>query len=307
MFNIHRALSSNRLMKSLTGLSIKEFNELQEPFEIAFTEAKGENSEDRQRQPGGGRKHTLANIVEKLFFILLYLKSYPLFDQIAFFFGVDRSQANRWVHEWLPLLEKVLGKEAVLPQRKIKNKDEFQKLFSESKVALIDGTERPIQRSTDYDVQKENYSGKKKRHTKKNLVVVDLERKVHILSETKNGSRHDYGIFKETDLGNQIPKDIVVAVDSGFEGILKDYPNLLVLIPDKKPKNGELTPQQKEDNKWISKIRVTVENTIASIKRYRSVTDIYRNKKNGFEDSLMLMACGLWNWHLKSEKGLLFQ
>ncbi|MBF0351278.1 MAG: transposase [SAR324 cluster bacterium] len=96
----------------------------------------------------------------------------------------------------------------------------------------------PIQRRKDYDTQKENYSGKKKRHSKKNLVVVDLDRKVHVLSQTQNGSSHDYQMFKDSNIGNQIPKEIVVAVDSGFTGILKDYPNLRVLIPEKNRKTG---------------------------------------------------------------------
>ena len=154
MFNIHQALSSERLMKSLTGLSIKEFEDLQEPFEQEFKAMKKEHSQPRLRSPGGGRKHTLQTIVEKLFFLLFYLKGYPLFDQLAFLFGVDRSQTNRWVHQWLPLLKKALGQKAVLPQRSVNHMEEFERMFPESKVALIDGTERPVKRSTDYETQK---------------------------------------------------------------------------------------------------------------------------------------------------------
>jgi hypothetical protein len=92
-------------------------------FEEVLKEKEEEKAkkEERKRRLGGGRKHTLSGVVEKLFFILFYLKCYPTFDLAGFIFDVDRSQACRWVHSLLALLEKALGKEMVLPCRKISN------------------------------------------------------------------------------------------------------------------------------------------------------------------------------------------
>ena len=50
-----------------------------------------------------------------------------------------------------------------------------------------------------------------------------------------------------------------------------------------------------EANRRVSKVRVHVEHSIAGVKVFRSVRDIYRNFKAGFEDTLIETACGLHN------------
>ncbi len=79
-----------------------------------------------------------------------------------------------------------------MPKRKISSPEEFFKLFPEAKEVFIDGTERPRRIPKDTEKQKRNYSGKKKRHTMKNLVVNDDERRILVVSETREGKIHDY-------------------------------------------------------------------------------------------------------------------
>jgi len=52
-------------------------------------------------------------------------------------------------------------------------------------------------------------------------------------------------------------------------------------------------------HKIISGIRISSEHAIAGIKRLRIVTDKFRNKTNKFNDKVMFLACGLWNYQLK--------
>ena len=52
-------------------------------------------------------------------------------------------------------------------------------------------------------------------------------------------------------------KDTVIIVDSGYQGIQIDHLN--TLLPIKKSKNKPLTSDQKNYNKVISKVRVSVE------------------------------------------------
>ena len=92
-----------------------------------------------------------------------------------------------------PILENALGKEMVPPERKINSLEELLELFPEAKDIFIDGTERPIQRPKDYEKQKKNYSGKKKMHTRKNIVISDKKRRIGYLSPTVEGKKHDYG------------------------------------------------------------------------------------------------------------------
>jgi hypothetical protein len=122
-----------------------------------------------------------------------------------------------------------------------------------------------------------------------------------VLSQTQPGKNHDYALFKE--LNPQIPPHIVNWVDLGFQGIKKDFPTLEVIIPNKKPRGGKLTVDQKAENTMVARIRVVSEHAIGGIKRLKSVTDVFRNRQKNLADLFMLLACGLWNFHLKTRFG----
>ena len=298
MLNIKRAQRSERLMKALTGLTIDEFERLLPDFSAGLKKAQAKVKKERERAEGGGRRHTLKTSTDRLFFILFYLKCYPTFDLAGLLYDVDRSQAQRWVKALLPVLETVLGWQAVLPQRRIGSIEEFIQRFPAVKDVFVDGTERPVQRPQQAKAQRELYSGKQHEHTLKNLVVSDEDRHILCLTPTRPGARQDYYRFKQTGLGEIIPDNVGVWVDLGFVGIVKDYPCLQVVIPHKSSKNHPLTPEQKAENRVVSAFRIRVEHTIAGIKRFRCLTDAYRNKGTVFADKFMLIACGLWNYHL---------
>lgn len=297
MINISKALKDNRLLKSLTGLSIEKFKELVPYFETILNEENGKrikNNKNRQRKEGGGSKPRLENSEAKLFYILFYVKVYPTFDLAGFIFDVNRSQTNRWMHQLLPMLEKALDRRVVLPKRKIENVEAFIKSFPEIKDLFIDGTERRVERSSEYKKQKLDYSGKKKAHTRKNLVVNDEKRRIIIVTPTVKGSMHDKKIYDKYGLGDYIPNDVTQWVDTGFQGIQNEY-DVDVQIPKKNTKKTKLTFEEKENNKIISGIRVINEHAIGGIKRMRAINDIYRNRKGNTDDKLMIVSAGIWN------------
>lgn len=303
--NINRALKNNRLMKAVTGMSVNEFQELAEDFEREFEKEKQLNYKEgfkkakRKRKPGGGRKGRLKIMHEKLFFILFYFKCYPTFDLLGLIFDLDKSNANRNVHKLIPILEKTLGEAIVLPKREIHSMEELLETFPEVRDLFLDGTERPTQRPKDKDKQKKNYSGRKKRHTKKNIIIANEEKEIIYLGPTVGGKKHDYGEFKDDFPTEHPPQDCpTIWVDLGFTGIEKDYPELDVVMPKKKPKGGKLTDEEKVINKLIRSIRILVEHAIGGVKRFRIISDIFRNKIDRFDDKVMEIACGLWNYHL---------
>jgi hypothetical protein len=298
MLNIKRALRSDRLMKALTGLTIAEFERLLPDFTAGLNKSRAKAKKQRKRAVGGGRNHTLKTAADKLFFILFYLKCYPTFGLAGLLYDVDRSQAHRWVKTLLPVLDTVLGWQAVLPQRRIGSIEEFIQRFPAVKDVFIDGTERPVQRPQRAKSQRELYSGKQHEHTLKNLIVSDEDTRILWLTQTKPGARQDYFRFKQAGVGEVIPDDVGVWVDLGFVGIAKDFPGLQVVIPHKSSKHHPLTPEQKAENRVISAFRIRVEHAIAGIKRFRCLTDAYRNKGIVLADKFMLIACGLWNYHL---------
>ena len=227
-------------MKSLTGLDIKKFEELLPYFKTITQEETGKRvkaNKDRKRATGGGKKHTLGDAEGQLFFILFYLKVYPTFDVAGFFFDVNRSQTNRWVHKFLPILEKTLDRKLVLPKRRIESVAEFMELFPEVKDLFVDGTERRVQRSKGIKAQRLNYSGKKKTHTVKNLVINDYNRRVICVTPTVKGSMHDKKMYDKEGLDNIIPKSVTQWLDTGFLGIGKQS-NIDIQMPKKSQKEN---------------------------------------------------------------------
>jgi hypothetical protein len=200
------------------------------------------------------------------------------------------------MHRLQPILEASLGKKMVLPERKLESIEAFLERFPGVKRVMIDGTERPVQRPQDTEAQKANYSGKKKRHTRKHLAAVDETKRVLVVSKAREGKLHDKRFHDEDDIVGAIPDEIPVEVDLGFLGLQKEYVN--IRLPHRKPKGGELSPQQKEENRALSQSRVVCENAFAGVKRYNAVSAIYRNRKAEFDDHLMLTAAGLWNFYL---------
>ncbi|GGA02750.1 transposase [Okeania sp. KiyG1] len=189
MLNIERALKQDRLLRALTGLNRKAFQSLL----FAFTQVYEQTLTDkpRQRSVGGGRKARLRNAEDKLFYILFYFKCYPTFDLASILFDIDRSQAHHWTHRLQPILEAALGEKKALPERQINCVQTFIERFPGVERVIMDGTERPVQRPTDSEKQKLNYSGKKKRHTSQHLAAVNQNKQVLVLSQAREGKLHD--------------------------------------------------------------------------------------------------------------------
>ena len=294
MLNIKRALKQDRLLRALTGLNSKAFQSLL----LTFTQVYEQTLRDkpRQRSVGGGLLARLRTFEHKLFYILFYFKCYPTFDLAGILFDIDRSQAHHWAHRLQPILEAALGEKKALPERQINSVQAFIERFPGVERVVMDATERPIKRPTDSEKQKLNYSGKKKRHARKHLAAVNQNKQVLVLSQDRVGKLHDKKFLDEEKLIGNIPAEIPIEVDTGFQGIQHQYEN--IRIPHKKPKGGELSEQQKSDNRKLSQSRVICENAFAGVKRYGVVSQIYRNHKHDFDDKLMLTASGEWNLYL---------
>jgi hypothetical protein len=280
---------------ALIGLSKEKFEELLITFTQILTNER--NTLKRKRKIGGGRNGNIKSAEQKLFFILFYMKNYPTYDVAAFLFASSKTSTCDWVHDILPILKKTLGRELVLPKRQIRTTEEFFALFPGVQEVMIDGVERPVVRSKNNKTQKKNYSGKKKRPTRKNDVVVDNKKKILLLTPTKHGRVHDKKMSDKFSIITTIPNEVSILVDTGFQGIQKQHPN--VFMPKKRSKNYTFTDTDRQWNRLISSTRIVVEHAIAGIKRYKVATDIFRNK-NGLDDMFMELSAGLWNYHLRT-------
>lgn len=282
----------------LTGLSIAEFEQLLDKFGSAWNMYVLDLGKDpkRKRKFGGGRHATLLLLEDKLLFILVYVRMYPLLFLQGVLFDIGEQNACIWVHRLLPLLDQALGFTHKRPARKHRgrNLEELLRDFPELKELGIlgDGVERPVRRPKDNEKQKARYSGKKKRHTRKNIILTNPNTtEVVFLGETQDGTMHDKKALDEEQLQTTIPVNL--GVDLGFEGL--EIGNVRIVLPWKKPKGRELTALQKGQNTAFARRRIKVEHAIAGIKRNRSVQDIYRNIKENTDDLFMTIACGLHN------------
>lgn len=193
---------------------------------------------------------------------------------MAWLFDVDRAQTYRWVAAYLPVLEQALGQKAVLPARKIATVDEFLQRFPQITDVFVDGTERPIRRPTGQDAQRPYYSGKKKGHRVKNVVVTTADKRVRVLSKTFSGSIHDKTGATDHGICSPIPDEVLIHIDLGFLGVPKDRPTGTLSLPEKKPKGRPLSDDAQARNREKAPRRVLVEHALSGVKRFRALTDV---------------------------------
>jgi hypothetical protein len=277
----------------LTGLTVEEFDQLFPAFQKAYLEdLRQRQDQPRQRRQGAGRKSVLATGEDKLFFILFYFRHYPTQEVLAFWFGFSQGQANQWIHRLTPILQQALGREIQLPARSAADLDEVLQACDDPEF-IIDGTDRPTRRPQDSQRQRDEYSGRKKRHTKKNIVLTEKATgEVLGLGATQPGSRHDKACADEE--GYTFPQGSTLFQDTGFQGYAPE--GATTIQPTKKPRGEELSSEQKAENRKISQQRVAVEHTLSGIKIFQIVSTVFRNIKDGFDDLVMEVACGLFNF-----------
>jgi hypothetical protein len=148
MFIYEELKTQPRKFLSQTSLTVAEFEDLLPAFEKAclkkYPVKKTKVGKDRKRKAGAGRKSLLDRIEQKLLFALVYQKSYPLQSIMGELFGMGQSQANKWIHELLPILKQALDDLGVIPERapkKFKSKEKNQK---DAENSIIDGTEDAV-------------------------------------------------------------------------------------------------------------------------------------------------------------------
>lgn len=218
----YRTLKKDRRkFLALTGLTLKEFRLLLPAFTQAYSRkyatSKTLAGNKRRRQIGGGRRGMLNRPEQKLLFILVYQKAYPLQVVMGELFGMNQSAANQWIHRLLPVLRDALTAMGVMPEREGSRFALSERRKAESPAYIIDGTERRRQRPKNPEKQGLHYSGKKKIHSDKNVVIVNAKSKrVGYLSPTVAGKTHDKKVADQEQIA--YPRKAELHKDTGFQG-----------------------------------------------------------------------------------------
>lgn len=184
-----------------------------------------------------------------------------------------------------------------------RTEEELRRLIPE-KILKVDGTEVPRQRPTDKEARK-THSGKKKRFTFNTTVITNKDGLILSLGKTFEGGTHDltmiaqdmidFGRWSEGMYQTNTPEDkkFTILGDKGYIGMEKHYPGVNLIVPKKSAK-GELTEQQKQNNKKISSKRITVEHSIGRIKQWGMMNGPYDTLEE-FQTELMVTT-GLANF-----------
>lgn len=204
-----------------TSLTPAEFAQLLPAFEAGYAHCYPptltRTGQPRQRRSGAGVKGALRTPSDQLLFVLVYHKTNPLQTMHGLHFGLSQPQTNYWLQHLLPVLQQALRDAGYAPERDAQQIADQPLLDVGGPALAIDGTERRRQRPQDPDQQKAHYSGKKKTHTDKNILLVhEPTTRVLYLGPTVPGSTHDKKAADEAAI--RYPANATLDKDSGFQG-----------------------------------------------------------------------------------------
>lgn len=234
-----------------------------------------------------GRSHNLS-LEEQILMTLQYLREYRTFFHLGRDWGVHESTAHRIIEKIEDIL--VQSGEFALPGQKALTESDL----AQEKVG-IDVTEIEIERPK--KKQKSYYSGKKKKHTLKFQLLVELTTSRIFCVAMGRGKNHDFRLFKQNT--PKLRDDILVLGDKGYQGIQKYHKQSQT--PHKKRKNQPLTPTQKKENQKLASQRIIGEHIHRRLKIFRILSSVYRNRRRRLGLRFHLIA-GFHNYELTLPK-----
>lgn len=294
----------------LTGVTPDEFDTVVELAAPLWEQAELERLNDRERERaiGAGAKFKL-EIEARVLMVLIYLRQYCTQELLGWLlFDLDRSNVCRNIGLTLPVLERALpspirartlqAEPDTIPRqgwstakrKKIGTLKEFLEVFPEFEDVIVDSTEqeraqpkkakkqengkKPAGRPKN---QKRYFSGKTHMHALKTQYGVTPEGLIVHQSATAPGPMHDSMLLRRSRLPANLPSGTRLFSDAALEGMGEVYPELEVVTPKKKPKGGELTAEEQDFNRQVSKVRIVVENVLCRVKTFRVCSDLFRN------------------------------
>lgn len=274
-----------------TGLTVEQFQILIQRLLPLWeeTERKRLSRENRRRDIGGGRKYRLSSIEDKLLLVLVFYRTYCLYEVLGWVFNLDASNICRMIGKMKPLVEEAADPNLRFALRSIRNRrkkmgfEEFVRMYPDIVELVIDSTEQKRRRPTNKKKQKNFYSGKKHQHGLKTQIVVDRRGRIINISKTYPARVHDKTVLIKEKTLDKMPNDIRKLLDKGYVKIQKLYPNHTILIPTKRNRwKRKLTRSEKIKNTKLSKRRVIVEHTISRLKKYSILSQTYRSSDNDY-------------------------
>ena len=281
--------------QSFTGVTLQQFDVIAKDVKKQYpiTEKARLSKRKRLRKIGAGHKFDLS-IENKLVMLFVYYRLYITCELAGYLFDLDQSNVNRNIRYLEPAVKQSIPIPAKIyaNSKKINDISQLREFFP-NLIAITDGTEQQIPRPKNRTKRKTHYSGKKKRHTVKNQITINLKGEIIHKPPHSLGRRNDFAILKIKH--PVLSEDIMVFYDLGYMGVEKDFPKQISILPYKRKKGKELTISQKEWNKLQCNIRIKVEHAISKIKKFRISSDTFRNRLCRY-DMVSDIVCGIINF-----------
>ncbi len=145
------------------------------------------------------------------------------------------------------------------------------------------------------------YSGKRRRHTVKQELMVNQHGKILYKTRCKAGRNHDYKIYKANHPAT--PKQVENVFDLGFLVAEKDFPDQTSSLPFKKMRGKPLPVEEKEYSRIHARARVVAEHAICRIKKYRIMSEVFRNRLKKY-NIVSDIVSGLVNYKIMVVRGV---
>lgn len=315
----HKLSRKPQLFLSVTGMNIHQFQTLLPQFTHASDKFEQRRKrrvvvtgKKRQRQIGGGAQFE-NSLPDRLPMLLFYYRLYLTQEFMTLLFKAkDKSVICRSIQAMRPVFEAVLpvperarqrilslaDKEQKRRKKRIGSIEEFQKAYPEL-TFIVDGVEQPKRKPKAPKKRKSDYSGKKKRHTRKQIVISTPSGIIVDQSPSVGGRPHDFKVFKDDHAARSVCsefKDYRVTIygDSGFDGMSALELPVTVRLNEKAGRNHPLTREQKKLNRLRSSTRIRIEHTFSLRKKYQIAADIYRNRDEDYDQAMNIVG-GLVN------------
>ncbi|MFN8538749.1 MAG: transposase family protein [Thermomicrobiales bacterium] len=315
MFTVESLRQYPALVKALTGLPAAEFWGLVDAVTDGWAAYQRQQRArpERRRAVGGGRRCE-RDLALRVATVLAYLRLHVPQAVIGWLFGISQGEVSREVREVLPALrpclpcpaiwEPVAGEQAV-PAASVLAPEQV----ADGRV-LIDATEQRVSRPGDDATQRRYYSGKQKAHTLKTQLVTDADHHILAISAAVPGATHDKPLCDGLRTLDRLPDGVEALADKGYQGLAAQVetvalcdvasreeraaPRLTARTPHKKPRGGELTDAQRQDNRALGTVRIRVEHCLGWLKHWAILATRFRCAHDRYTPILCVL-CGLVN------------
>jgi DDE superfamily endonuclease len=290
---------------ALTGLTRREFDALLGRFTRAEADLRAGSDRTRRdgsprvRAPGAGRPHLHA-AADRLLMALLWLRIYPTYEVLGFFFDLHKRNAQLNVRRALEVLDGLDDFPFDRPgkgRQKARSAAEVMAAFPQVRY-LIDAKEQRVNKPQGEEKQRPYYSGKKKAHTVKTQVVVNPRGQIEAVSGSVPGSTHDLTLLVGSGVLDRLGEGEGGMLDKGYLGVEKYRRGVPLVLPYKKPRGGELSEGQRGYNREVARHRIVVEHTMAQLNRFTVLRQVFRAKQRERHGGVTRVVAKLVNQRL---------